>query len=165
LTTNSRKRFKAQNCKRFDHKIVFIHCNYLFDKNVNAKDEYENMIERSERFLLTAERSLEEGFLDISSFNANQSLDLFLKGLLLKSAGDFPHTHDIKEFLRTLAHVGGSEYSKKINKYLKEKTLDLKAIQDAYITARYFFVSTSENEVDQMIELIKKLREDLGDVR
>ncbi len=132
---------------------------------MSAKDEYENMIGRSERFLLTAESSLKEGFLDISSFNANQSLELFLKALLLKSAGDFPHTHDIKELLRTLARIGGSKYSKKINKYLKEETLGLKAIQDAYITARYFFVSTSENEVDQMIGLIKKLREDLRDVR
>lgn len=132
---------------------------------MGAKDEYEKMMGRSQRFLLTAERSLKDGFYDISSFNANQSLERFLKALLLKLAGDFPHTHDIKELMRTLAQVSSPEYSKMIRKYLKEKSLELPSVQDSYITARYFFVSISENEVGKMIQMIRELMAEIEDVR
>ena len=61
------------------------------------------MIEKSRRFLLNAERNIDEGFIDIGAFSVNLSLEIYLKTLLLKESGDYPHTHDIKILLRNLA--------------------------------------------------------------
>ncbi len=132
---------------------------------MSAKAEFEQMMERSDRFLKTAESTLEKGFLDISSFNANQALELFLKARVLRLAGDYPHTHDIKELLITLGKVCEPKYAGTVENILREKSLELKAVQDTYITSRYFFTSSSENEVNRMIGFIKELERSLEDVR
>jgi HEPN domain. len=59
---------------------------------MTASDEFNSMIEKSRRFLLNAERNMDEGFIDIGAFSVNQSLEIYLKALLLKESGDYsPH--------------------------------------------------------------------------
>ena len=71
-------------------------------KGMTSEEEYNNLIGRSERFLLSAERNLQDDYIDVGAFSVNQSLELYLKALLLKKAGDFPHTHDLKILLHNL---------------------------------------------------------------
>lgn len=117
------------------------------------------MIERSRQFLLNAERNLDEGFIDIGAFSANQSLKLYLKALMLKEMGDYPHIHDLKTLLRNLSTVSDQNVKEKIELFLKEKSLILSLIQDAYLTSRYFFTSYSADDLREMISTIKDIEE------
>lgn len=125
---------------------------------MTANEEFNNMMEKSRRFLLNAERNLEDGFIDIGAFSANQSLELYLKALMLKELGDYPHTHDLKNLLRNLLEVSNQSVKKKIDQLLKEKSLILSLIQDAYLTARYFSISYSADDLKEMISSIKEIK-------
>ena len=131
---------------------------------MTADREYQNMIDRSERFLKSAEWNLNEGFIDISAFSVNQSLELLIKALLLRKLGDFPHTHDIKTLLRTLVETVDSDNSKKISRFLAEKSLEINVIQDAYITSRYFFTSISMEDLKNLVNVVKEFREEFINV-
>jgi HEPN domain-containing protein len=126
---------------------------------MTADEEYKRMIERSRQFLLNAERNLDEGFIDIGAFSANQSLELYLKALMLKEMGDYPHIHDLKTLLRNLSTVSDQDVKEKIELCLKEKSLILSLIQDAYLTSRYFFTSYSADDLREMISTIKDIEE------
>ena len=52
---------------------------------MSTEDEYLALIERSERFMKSAERDVEDGSLDIASFSVNRSPELFVKAVLFKS--------------------------------------------------------------------------------
>ena len=126
---------------------------------MTATDEFNTMIEKSRRFLINAERNMEAGFTDIGAFSANQSLDLYLKVILLRECGDYPHTHDIKNLLRNLLDLSNENVRKKIELILKEKSLVLSLIQDAYLTSRYFSTSYSSDDLKEMISVIKYIKE------
>ena len=128
---------------------------------MTATDEFNTMIEKSRRFLINAERNLEEGFIDIGAFSANQSLELYLKAILLKESGDYPHTHDIKNLLRNLLDLSNENVRKKIELILKEKSLVLSLIQDAYLTSRYFSTSYSSDDLKEMISVTKYIKEEI----
>ncbi|MGC8514659.1 MAG: HEPN domain-containing protein [Thermoplasmata archaeon] len=126
---------------------------------MTADEEFKRMIEGSKQFLLNAERNLDEGFIDIGSFSANQSLELYLKALMLKDMGDYTHIHDLKTLLRNLSAVSDQNIREKIEFLLKEKSLILSLIQDAYLTSRYFFTSYSADDLREMISIIKSIQE------
>ena len=126
---------------------------------MTAIDEFYSMIEKSRRFLLNAERNMNEGFIDIGAFSANQSLEIYLKALLLKESGDYPHIHDLKNLLRNLADLSNEDVKKKIELLVKEKSLVLSLLQDAYLTSRYFSTSYSSDDLNEMISVIKLIKE------
>ena len=126
---------------------------------MTASDESNSMIEKSRRFLLNAERNMDEGFIDVGAFNANQSLELYLKALLLKESGDYPHTFDLKNLLRNLADLSNVDVKKKIELFLNEKSLVLSLLQDAYLTSRYFSTSYSSDDLNEMISVVKHIKE------
>lgn len=133
-------------------------------KGMTSEEEYNNLIGRSERFLLSAERNLQDDYIDVGAFSVNQSLELYLKALLLKNAGDFPHTHDLKVLLHNLASVLTEVSKDKVERLISEKSLILSMIQDAYITSRYFFTSLTSEDLDKLISEVREIQEGLSDV-
>lgn len=133
-------------------------------KGMTSEEEYNNLMGRSERFLLSAERNLQDDYVDVGAFSVNQSLELYLKALLLKNAGDFPHTHDLKILLHNLASVLPEVSKDKVERLISEKSLILSMIQDTYITSRYFFTSLTSEDLDKLISEVREIREGLSDV-
>ena len=125
---------------------------------MTATGEFNTIIEKSRRFFINAERNMEAGFTDICAFSANQSLDLYLKAILLRESGDYPHTHDIKNLLENLLSISNENVRKKIELILKEKSLVLSLIQDAYLTSRYFSTSYSPDDLKEIISVIKHIK-------
>lgn len=126
-----------------------------------AVDDFTNLLERSKRFLLSAERDLNDKYVDIGIFSVNQSIDLFLKALLLKNAGDYSHSHDLKMQMRELASVLPSEVRSKVDSILARNSLILSVIQDSYITARYFYTSLSNEDLISIVETVKTIQSEL----
>ena len=63
----------------------------------------EKLRRRASVFLREAEKLLEEGEYDIACFNAEQSLQLYVKSVLLKLFGEAPRIHGVRELLGYLA--------------------------------------------------------------
>ncbi len=131
---------------------------------MSADDEYKNLMDRSSRFLSNAEWNLNEGYTDIGSFSANQSLELFIRALLTCKLGDYPHTHNLRLLLETLESVLDKENGKILRQIFEEKRLLLNLIQDAYVTSRYFFSTIDEESLREIIETVKEIRGALDDI-
>jgi HEPN domain-containing protein len=97
-------------------------------------DEYESLLERSRRFCETASMQIERGFYDLAVFSLEQGLQLFLKACLLKLGADYPRTHSARKLLELIYKVSKSEA---ISDLLRKFSVELGALEDAYITSRY----------------------------
>ena len=97
-------------------------------------------------------------------FSLRQSLELFLKALLIKNAGDFPHGHSIKNLLETLSETENDECKTKIQNYMKKYGLELSILTDGYITSRYFESSYDDNNIQKLINVVKEIKEGVQNV-
>ncbi|MCC5994497.1 MAG: HEPN domain-containing protein [Candidatus Aenigmarchaeota archaeon] len=112
---------------------------------------------RSERFLLNAERDLKDREFDSAMFNAEQSLQLFLKAKILAKGVEFPKTHEIRKLLDVL-----SKLEDKALNLSKEEEKVVELLEEAYISSRYLPFSFSEEDVEKAIEFVKKVRDFYG---
>lgn len=77
-----------------------------------------------------AEKDLEDGRYDSSSFFAQQAVEMLLKGVLLKITGARPYTHAISEMLNTLS----SQYSTPVPEEIMKCAVKL---ERHYLSSRY----------------------------
>jgi HEPN domain-containing protein len=63
-------------------------------------------VEKAEVFMLDAKRHLEDGIYWLSCFNAHQSVEFYLKSLIIALTGVHPYTHDLVELLDALKAIG-----------------------------------------------------------
>lgn len=66
---------------------------------------WETWFEKARRFIKYAEDDFRLGRYDSASFFAQQSVEMLLKGLLVKRTGARPYTHSITEMLNTLSII------------------------------------------------------------
>jgi len=72
--------------------------------------------------------------------------------LIYLKVGDFPKTHYFDRLIEELSEI----YEKgKIQKYYEDNILSFKALEDAYIIARYFPKNFSKKEVSSLINFSK----------
>lgn len=67
---------------------------------------YLEWVERARFFLKEGERYFSEGVYWAACFNAYQSAEFFLKGILLKLANSYPFTHDLSVLIDELGKMG-----------------------------------------------------------
>jgi HEPN domain-containing protein len=124
-------------------------------------EEYRYLLERSKRFYETAVMQIDKGFYDLAAFSLEQSLQLFLEACLLKLGIDYPRTHSVRKLLDIMLKVTGK---KEVEDILNRFSLELGALEDAYITSRYVAredtleeVKRLRKAVDEVIELVRRL--------
>jgi len=118
-------------------------------------------VERSRRFLLTAEMQIERGFYDLAVFSLEQALQLYLKACLLKLGVDYPRTHSVRKILEVIYKLTGSE---NIRRLLVEYAIELGVLEDAYITSRYIARDYSEEEARRLYEVVNEVMRVVGGV-
>lgn len=91
---------------------------------------WEAWIRKGKKFMLYAEKDLQEGRYDSSAFFAQQSAEMLLKAILLKRTGARPYTHSLTELLESLAHVLSAEIPEDVR-------LCAHALERHHIAARY----------------------------
>ena len=97
-------------------------------------EEYNCLLERSRRFLITAEMQVEKGFYDLAAFSLEQSFQLYLKAMLLKLGVDYPRTHSVRKLLELTCRLTDSE---EIRRTLSEYAVELGSLEDVHITSKY----------------------------
>ncbi len=96
-------------------------------------------------------------------FYLGQCIKLFFKALLIKNAGDFPHTHNIRNLLETLSEVENEKCKITIKNYINKYGLELSILTDAYMISRYFESSYDKINAQKLINTVKNIREDIED--
>ncbi len=123
-------------------------------------EEYEYLIRRSKRFYETALMQIDKEFYDLAAFSLEQSLQLYLKAVLLKRGFDYPRTHSVKRLLELIYEISGEN---EIIRLLNDYMIELALLEDVYITSRYISREYSREEVLKLKkvvdEVIKTVRE------
>jgi HEPN domain-containing protein len=124
-------------------------------------EEFEVLLRRSESFYVTALLQAERGMYDLAVFSLEQSLQLFLKGALLKEGVEFPRTHGVRRLLSILAELTGCD---EIKQLLTSYSLELGILEDAYIVSRYFPRSYTGEEFERLRAAVERVRSVVGGV-
>ncbi len=124
---------------------------------VSAREEYEHLLQRSREFYETAVMQLERELYGLASFSLEQSLQLFLKAVLLKLGVDYPRTHSVRRLLKLIAEAYPPA-SGVVDGVLKKYSLELAALEDVYITSRYVPRVFSREEVERLRNVVDEVR-------
>jgi len=124
------------------------------------------MKRRAKNFIFNARHLIEEGIYDLAAFNAEQAAQLYLKATLLELIGDYPRTHSLITLLSELRRVNEGL----VTGFVRENRLKLHALEDAYLTSRYFLKEFDEEDAkklleisEEVIKLCEELRYKLGE--
>jgi HEPN domain-containing protein len=124
-------------------------------------EEYNYLLERSRRFLETAEIQFERGFHDLAVFSLEQALQPYLKACLLKLGVDYPRTRSVRKLLELIYKLTGTEEIKRI---LTDYAVELGSLEDAYIMSRYVAREYSGEEAGRLRQVVTRLMEVVGGV-
>jgi len=128
---------------------------------MGSYEEYEALIRRSRGFYETALVQEEKGYYDLAAFSLEQALQLFLKALLVKLGIGYPRTHSIRRLLRLVAEAEPG-LSNIIEEILNKYSVELAALEDAYITSRYIPRVFEKAEVGRLRRVVEEVLARLG---
>lgn len=117
---------------------------------MTKREEAERLLDRSRRFLDTADYQIKRGFYDLAAFSLEQSLQLFLKARLLEYGADYPRTHSVRALLEALASIAPESKREIIRILISKYILELGVLEDAYITSRYIMRNFERAEVERL---------------
>ncbi len=120
-------------------------------------EDAEILKERALKFLKNAERLLDDGVYDLAAFNLQQFVELYLKYKLFLIAGEYPKTHSLKRLIKEIGKFLRKE--QEVREFLEENIDRIANLENAYITARYIPTEFERKEVENMLEVAKKIRE------
>ena len=126
------------------------------------RKEIEKFLERSKKFKDAAEFHFSRGDYDLSAFNLEQSLQLFLKAKLLERGLEFPKSHTLRKLFLMLGEVLGRP--EEFKRFEDERSLEFASLEDAYITARYFPREFERGEVERLRKFVEEVEEFVGKV-
>jgi len=86
-------------------------------------------------------------------FSSEQSLQLYLKFVLLKVLGDYPRTHSVRRLLGELNRLLGS---KDLEEFVKANRIRLSVLEDAYLMAGYFVKEYDAEDAEDMVKLTEE---------
>lgn len=123
--------------------------------------EYKAFLERSRKFYETALMQIDRGFYDLAAFSLEQALQLSLKAHLLKLGVDYPRTNSVRKLLRMIYRV---TVRKEVEELLSRFSVELGALEDAYITSRYVARDYSLEEVEKLRMVVEEVKRVVGEV-
>lgn len=87
-------------------------------------------------------------------------MQLFLKAKLLEKGLEFPKTHTLRKLFLILGEALGK--SRAFKRFEGKRSLEFASLEDAYITARYFFREFEREEVERLRSFVKEVEEFVG---
>jgi HEPN domain-containing protein len=124
------------------------------------REEIKRLLERSRKFKDAFEFHFSRKDYDLAAFNLEQSLQLFLKGNLLKRGIEFPKTHTLRKLFLLLGESLGK--LKEFKKFEEENSLEFASLEDIYVTSRYFPRKFEKGEVERLKKIVEKVEEIVG---
>jgi len=119
-----------------------------------SSQEAEALRRRSSDYMQTFEFHMSRGMYALAIFDLEQAAQLYVKARLLEEGVAYPRTHSIRRLLELLAGVKGDERLKKV---VKEYAVELKLLEEAYISSRYVASEFSEEEVTKVKRAVEEI--------
>jgi len=126
---------------------------------LTRREEAEHLYNRSSEFLETADFQLERGFYALTVFNAEQSLQLFLKAKLLEEGLTYPQTHGVRSLMELLSTITEEKTGKEVSKLLEHYLIELGSLEDAYIASRYLLREYKREEAKRLLQVVKEIHD------
>jgi HEPN domain-containing protein len=124
------------------------------------KEKIKTFEERADAFLDTALYNFQNKRYDLAAFNIEQAVQLHVKTKLLELTGEFPRTHNLVVLLKELSSVFKE---KEVEEFIKNEMESLTKMADIYITSRYYDREFYKEEVENLFNFAKKIKELLSD--
>jgi HEPN domain-containing protein len=109
-----------------------------------SKEVAESLRKRAREHIETYEFHLSHAIYALAVFDLEQALQLSVKASLLEEGVAYPRTHSIRRLLELLADVRNDE---KLRGKIREYAVELRLLEEAYISSRYVATEFSEDEV------------------
>jgi HEPN domain-containing protein len=112
--------------------------------------------ERADEFVKLAEYAYKRKRYDLTMFNLEQAIQLYLKYKIWQKLGDFEKTHSIIKLLKDFGKV--YKKSRKIKKLINNNLKLIRDLEIAYIESRYLPAQFLKEDVDKAFEFIEELK-------
>jgi HEPN domain-containing protein len=122
---------------------------------VAKQRELQFLLDRSEKFCQTAEMQIQRGYYDLAAFSLEQCLQLYLKAALLQLGVDYPKIHGVRELLSIIYELTGGE---EIDEAAKRYSVELGALEDAYISSRYIPRAYTREEAERLKNVVGEIK-------
>ncbi|GBC68586.1 hypothetical protein HRbin01_00269 [archaeon HR01] len=117
-------------------------------------DEAKLLRRRALDFLDNARYLLGRGVYDLSSFSAEQAVQLYLKSKLLEVVGDYPTTYSVINLLRLLM---AAAKDLRLERFIDERWSELRRLEEAYLSSRYFYSSYEKRDAEDLVDIASEL--------
>lgn len=111
---------------------------------------------RALQFLEQANYAHQRGYNELALFNVEQFFQLYVKYLLYKQLGEYPRTHSLKRLLEELVRL---YQGCGISEYIRENSLIITLLEQAYISSRYLPFEADEGDVEAAMDAAKRALE------
>jgi len=119
---------------------------------------------RAQEFFEEAEILLKKRRCNLSAFNSEQAIQLWIKYLIGKRIGNWPKTYYLSDLVSQLSQAYEKE---KLLKFFKDNELFFDSLENAYFTPRYFPKEFSKNLLLKLFqnskEFLKLIKEIIGE--
>ena len=122
------------------------------------KEEVELFLRRARNFLEGAKQRFERQDWDLTCFMAEQSVQLFLKAIILEKGGEFPRTHSLRQLFSILSNLTK-------NRELKYDRKSLLLLESAYLNSRYINFSYNKEDAEEILKIVEEVLDLAGNVR
>lgn len=113
------------------------------------KEEVDLLLKRSKNFLEGSEQRFKKEDWDLTCFLAEQSVQLYLKAIILLETGQTPRTHSLRQLLALLGQI--------IEKEIVFDRKSLFMLESAYFNARYIAISYDEEQAKDSLKIAKEI--------
>ncbi len=114
------------------------------------REEISFLKERAKEFWERAEEDFQKNRFNLCALDIEQAVQIWLKYLIAIKAGDFPKTHYLDDLINEITNIYETD---KLSKFYKENILQIRSLEEAYITSRYFPKKFSKDEIESLKQL------------
>lgn len=122
------------------------------------KEEIELFLKRAKNFLDGAKERFQKEDWDLTCFMAEQSVQLFIKAIILEKSGEVPKTHSIRKLFGLIYQLTKDE----VFKY-DRKTLIF--LESAYLNSRYFSFVYEKEDAEEALKIAVEVKDLVENVR
>jgi HEPN domain-containing protein len=121
-----------------------------------SSEEAEALRRRSSEYMQTYEFHVSRGMYALAIFDFEQALQLHVKARLLEEGVAYPRTHSIRRLLELLAGVKNDD---RLREVVRKCAVELKLLEEAYISSKYVATEFSEEEVVRVKRAVEEVME------
>lgn len=119
--------------------------------------------DRALRMLESGRRSLREGDYDIAAFMADQSVQLYLKSVILELTGEVPRVHAVRQLMSALKDLLGGQNL--FDDFVRQNRSLFIRLEEAYISSRYLPRRYDKEEAEELLGFAEKVIEFVESVK